>query len=115
MLKFISANIELIETKLDSAMHESHLIRHGRYIGNNTDTEIYVGLGWFITTNFGNEIIWTNGGTAGGYNAFIAFNPTTDRGIVVLCSAEVSDAYITTLGLNEKGNLSSLIWNLLSQ
>jgi CubicO group peptidase (beta-lactamase class C family) len=115
MLKFISANIGLIETKLDSAMHESHLIRHNRYIGNNTDTEIYIGLGWFITTNFGNEIIWTNGGTAGGYNAFIAFNPTTDRGIVVLCSAEVSDTDITTLGLNEKGKLSSLIWNLLSQ
>ena len=115
MLKFISANIGLIKTKLDSAMQESHLIRHSRYIGNNTNTEIYVGLGWFITTNLGKEIIWTNGGTFGGYNSFIAFNPSTERGIIVLCSAQVSDVDITNLGLNQKGKLSSLIWNLLSQ
>jgi serine-type D-Ala-D-Ala carboxypeptidase/endopeptidase len=50
-----------------------------------------------------------------GYNAFIAFNPTTERGIIVLCSADVSDVDITTLGLNQKGKLSSLIWNLLNQ
>jgi D-alanyl-D-alanine-carboxypeptidase/D-alanyl-D-alanine-endopeptidase len=39
MLKFISANIGLIKTKLDNAMQESHLIRHSRYSGNNTNTE----------------------------------------------------------------------------
>ncbi|PWU80230.1 MAG: hypothetical protein DLM72_13260 [Candidatus Nitrosopolaris wilkensis] len=124
MLKFISANIGLIKTKLDNAMQESHLIRHSTGLlipnnvhvsGNNTDTELYVGLGWFITTNLGNEIIWHNGSTGGGYNAFMAFNPTPDRGIVVLCSTGKSDADITTLGLNQKGKISSLIWNLLSQ
>jgi D-alanyl-D-alanine-carboxypeptidase/D-alanyl-D-alanine-endopeptidase len=121
MLKFISANIGLIKTKLNNAMQESHLIRHstGQTIPNNLrvsgNTEFYIGLGWFITTNLGNEIIWHNGGTIGGYNAFMAFNPTTDRGIVVLCSTNLSDVDITTLGLNQKGKLSSLIWNLLSQ
>ncbi|MDQ6865004.1 MAG: beta-lactamase family protein, partial [Thermoproteota archaeon] len=37
MLKFISANIGLIKTKLDNAMQESHLIRHstGMLIPNN--------------------------------------------------------------------------------
>jgi CubicO group peptidase (beta-lactamase class C family) len=115
MFKFASSNIGLIKTKLDSAMQESHLIRHSRYIGNNTNTEIYVGLGCFITTNLGKEIIWTNGGTFGGYNAFIGFSPSTERGIIVLCSAEVSDVDITNLGLNQKGKLLSLIWNLLSQ
>ena len=115
MLKFVSANIGLIKTKLNSAMEESHLIIHSRYIGNNPNTEIYVGLGWFITTNLGKEIIWTNGGIPGGYNAFIAFNPSTERGIIVLCSAMVDDVDITNLGYNQKGKLSSLIWNLLSQ
>jgi serine-type D-Ala-D-Ala carboxypeptidase/endopeptidase len=79
MLKFISANIGLIKTKLDNAMQESHLIRHstGQLIpnnirvsgntGNNTILEFYVGLGWFITTNLGKEIIWHNGATGGGY------------------------------------------------
>jgi serine-type D-Ala-D-Ala carboxypeptidase/endopeptidase len=56
MLKFISANIGLIETKLDNAMQESHLIRHSTGLlipnnihvsGNNTNPEFYVGLGWF--------------------------------------------------------------------
>jgi len=104
-------------------MQESHLIRHStgliipnniRVSGNNSNPEFYVGLGWFITTNLGNEIIWHNGATVGGYNAFMGFNPTTERGIVVLCSTGNSDVDITTLGLNQKGKLSSLIWNLLS-
>jgi serine-type D-Ala-D-Ala carboxypeptidase/endopeptidase len=124
MLKFISANLGLIKTKLDNAMQESHLIRHSTGLlipnnihvsGNNTDTELYIGLGWAITTNLGKEIIWHNGATSGGYNAFMAFNPTTNRGIVVLCSTDKSDVDITTLGLNQKGKISSLIWNLLSQ
>jgi cell division septation protein DedD len=38
-----------------------------------TGTGFYVGLGWFVTTDFGNEIIWHNRATGGGYNAFIGF------------------------------------------
>jgi hypothetical protein len=73
-----------MQCKLDNAMQESHLIRHHtghlipnniRVSGNNTNTEFYVALGWFITTNLGKEIIWHNGATGGGYNAFMAFNP----------------------------------------
>ena len=124
LLKFISANIGLIKTKLDSAMQTSHLIRHstGFLIPNNIEVssknaniELYIGLGWLITTNLGNEIVWHNGGTIGGYNAFMGFNPATNRGIVVLCNTGVADVDITTLALNQKGKLSSLIWNLLSQ
>ena len=124
LLKFISANIGLIKTKLDGAMQTSHLIRHstGFLIPNNIEVssknaniELYIGLGWLITTNLGNEIVWHNGGTIGGYNAFMGFNPATNRGIVVLCNTGVTDVDITTLALNQKGKLSSLIWNLLSQ
>ena len=124
LLKFISSNIGLIKTKLDSAMQASHLIRHstGFLIPNNIEVsgrdaniELFIGLGWLITTNLGNEIVWHNGGTIGGYNAFLGFNPATNRGIVVLCSTGVADVDITTLALNQKGKLSSLIWNLLSQ
>jgi serine-type D-Ala-D-Ala carboxypeptidase/endopeptidase len=76
MLKFLSANMGLIRTKLDNAMQESHLIRHSTGLSlpnnlqgsNNADiTGSYVGLGWIITTNFGQEIIWHNGITLGGY------------------------------------------------
>ena len=124
MLKFLSANMGLIKTKLSNAMQESHLIRHntGLVIPNNiavssnnttTGTGFYVGLGWFVTTDFGNEIIWHNGATGGGYNAFMAFNPITDRGIVILCSADKRDADITLAGLHNDNNLSYLVWNLL--
>lgn len=123
MLKFISANIGLIKTKLDNAMQESHLIRHSTSLltpnniqlsgKNNTNIGIYVGLGWVVTTDFGNEIIWHNGATGGGYNAFMAFNPVTDRGIVILCSSDNRNADITLAGLHKNNNLSSLVWDLL--
>jgi CubicO group peptidase (beta-lactamase class C family) len=53
MLKFLSANMGLIKTKLDDAIQESHLIRHGtgkllpnnlQASGNNNNTGVYVGL-----------------------------------------------------------------------
>ena len=124
MLKFLSANMGLIKTKLSNAMEESHLIRHSTdlVIPNNIDvssnntttgTGFYVGLGWFVTTDFGNEIIWHNGATGGGYNAFMAFNPITDRGIVILCSSDNRNADITLAGLHNDNNLSYLVWNLL--
>ena len=83
--------------------------------GNNTSIELYTGLGWLVTTNFGSELIRHNGALIDGYNAFVGFNPATKRGIVVLVNTGVADVDITTLGLNQKGKLSSLIWNLLSQ
>lgn len=124
MLKFLSANMGLIKTKLDNAMQESHLIRHstGIYLPNNLQassnadiTGSYVGLGWIITTNFGQEIIWHNGIALSGYNAFMAFNPTTERGIVILSSADYTNNNISNLVFNQKDRLSSLIWNLLIQ
>ena len=122
MLKFLSANMGLIKTKLNDAMQESHLIRHSTGLSlpnnlqasNNADTiGSYVGLGWIITTNFGQEVIWHNGITLGGYNAFMAFNPTMERGIVILSSADYMNNNISNLVFNQKDNLSSLIWNLL--
>ena len=124
MLKFLSANMGLIKTKLDNAMQESHLIRHdtGYVLPNNLQASdknenmgVYIGLGWFITTNFGHEVIWHNGATIGGYNAYMAFNPTTERGIVILCSTDTSDINITTISFSQNDELSSLIWGLLNQ
>ncbi len=125
MLKFLSANMGLIKTKLDGAMQESHLIRHytGQILPNNLQASdkndnnvgVYVGLGWFVTTNFGHEVIWHNGATVGGYNAYMAFNPTTERGIVILCSTDIADINITTISFSQNDELSSLIWNLLNQ
>ena len=43
----------------------------------------------------------------------LAFNPATDRGIVILCSSDRRNADITTAGLYKNNNLSYLVWNLL--
>jgi len=132
MLKFLSANMGLIKTKLDNAMQESHLIRHstGFVLPNNLQAsrntnnigvnvglgwQQYVGLGWQITTNYGHEIVWHNGATVSGYNAYMAFNPTTERGIVILCSAALENIKINDISFNQKNKLNSLIWNLLNE
>ena len=124
MLKFLSVNMGLIKTKLGNAMQESHLIRHstGQVLPNNLQASInadniegYIGLGWFVTTNFGHEVIWHNGGIVGGYNAYMAFNPTTERGIIILCNTDPADINITTISFSQKDKLSSLIWNLLNE
>ena len=53
MLKFLSANMGLIKTKLDDAMQESHLIRHGtgQLLPNNLqasgNNNKHRGLCWF--------------------------------------------------------------------
>lgn len=119
MVKFLSANMGLIKTKLNDAMRESHLIRQstGQIVPNNIEAPsqgFYVGLGWFITTNFGHEVIWHNGATIGGYNAYMAFNPTSERGIVILCSTDILDINITTISFSQKDKLSYLLWNLLN-
>ncbi|HYO06491.1 MAG TPA: serine hydrolase domain-containing protein [Phototrophicaceae bacterium] len=124
MLKFLSANMGLIKTKLDNAMQESHLIRHstGFVLPNNLQASsntnnigVYVGLGWLITTNYGHEIVWHNGATVSGYNAYMAFNPTTERGIVILSSAALENIKINDISFNQTNKLNSLIWNLLNE
>ena len=126
MLKFLSANMGLIKTTLNDAMQESHLIRRSTGVllpnnlqasepGNNDVTGLYFGLGGFITTNFGHEIIWHNGATIGGYNAYMAFNPTTEKGIVILCSTDLAEINPTRISFDQTDNLSYLIWSLLNQ
>ena len=110
MLKFLSVNMGLIKTKLDDAMQESHLIRlsSGQILPNKLQTSdknnnigLYVGSGWFITTNFGHEVIWHNGATVGDYNAYMAFNPVKERGIVILCSTDLANINITTISFSQ--------------
>jgi serine-type D-Ala-D-Ala carboxypeptidase/endopeptidase len=102
LMKYLSANLGLIKTKINDIMEETHLIRSEYqhppaikataelFSSNKSLSASYVGLGWFIDTNLDAEVIQHTGGIYG-YNSFIAFNPDKQVGFVWLCSCEGAD------------------------
>ncbi len=96
LLKYLSANIGLIQTRIKDAIQETHLIRHsfGHSLAESSDhkslTEDYIGLGWTITTDFGKQVIWHTG-SIDGYTSIIGFNPSTQIGLVILCGCDYTD------------------------
>jgi serine-type D-Ala-D-Ala carboxypeptidase/endopeptidase len=115
MLKFASANLGLIDTKINNALKESHIIIHDSRLGNafSNNYTAYVSLGWIIATDFGIQIVEHNGETPDGYNSFIALNPTKERGIVIIASASSIDIDVANIVFGPRDDLSRLIWNLL--
>ena len=116
MLKFASANLGLIDTKINTAMKESHIIIHDSRLGKafSNNYTAYVSLGWIIATDFGIQIVEHNGETADGYNSFIALNTSKERGIVIIASASSIDIDIANIVIGPRDDLSRLIWNLLT-
>ncbi|WP_159357450.1 serine hydrolase domain-containing protein [Candidatus Nitrosocosmicus agrestis] len=99
LLKYVSANLGLIDTKINPAMEETHAIRYPFYelqvpfpdpSGNESTPYAYEGLSWFSTTNLGTQVVWHNGGIDG-YSSFVGFNPSKQIGLVILCSCHFSD------------------------
>src|SRR5919199_1432153 len=99
LLKYLAANMNLIHTSINDIIQETHLIRHEYPQApslhfdskdNKSLSASYVGLGWFIDTNLGTEVI-THSGGIDGYSSFIGFNPTKQQGVVLLCSCETKD------------------------
>jgi serine-type D-Ala-D-Ala carboxypeptidase/endopeptidase len=91
-LKYLSANIGLIHTEINDIIHETHLIRHLFAPSTNQTSlsDTFIGLGWIITTDFGKEVIWHTG-AIDGYSSIIAFNPSKQIGMVILCSCDIQD------------------------
>jgi CubicO group peptidase (beta-lactamase class C family) len=112
MVKYLSANMGLIKTVLDHSMQDTHKIRLYTNITKVVPYNVYVGLGWFTTTNFGSQIIWHNGQVLG-YNSFAGFNPATQRGVVVLCSTMPQDIDVANIGFGPHDELSNIVWGLL--
>ncbi|HOW85679.1 MAG TPA: serine hydrolase [Candidatus Aminicenantes bacterium] len=79
MLKFLSAAAGLRQTPLRRAFD---LMLEKRQPTGAPGLEI--GLGWHIWKQYGTEIVWHNGGTAG-YRSFAGFDPARKTGVVVLC------------------------------
>ena len=102
LMKYLSANLGLIDTKINDIMQETQLIRSEYqqppatrataelFSSNNSLSASFVGLGWFIDTNLGEEII-QHSGSIDGYSSFIGFNPDKQVGLIELCSCEGVD------------------------
>jgi CubicO group peptidase (beta-lactamase class C family) len=88
MLRFLAANLGLVETPLAAALMASRQdpVETGQ-------EQLAVALGWHVRTGFDRQIVWHNGGT-GGYRSFCGFDPAARRGVVVLSNStsEVVDA-----------------------
>ena len=97
LLKYLAANMDFIHTSINDIIQETHLIRHEypqapslHFNSNKGLSASYVGLGWFVDTNLGTEVI-THSGGIDGYSSLVGFNPTKHEGVVLLCSCESKD------------------------
>ncbi len=91
MLKYVSANLGFLHTKLDDAIQLQHLLRHPVMSPNPANYSGYIALGWRVLTNFGTET-FSHTGAINGWNANVAFNPVKQIGVVALCSCDSTDA-----------------------
>ena len=91
LLLFLEANLGYTKTPLAPAM--AAMLKVRRPTGA---PGMEIALGWHVANRDGNEIVWHNGGT-GGFRSFVAFDPKSRAGIVVLSNAE------TTAGVDDIG------------
>jgi D-alanyl-D-alanine-carboxypeptidase/D-alanyl-D-alanine-endopeptidase len=78
MLKFLSAAMGRTESPLAPAFR--------RMLDTRRDAAgpaLRIAMGWHIFNQFGTEIVWHNGGTAG-YRTFAGYTPATKKAVVVL-------------------------------
>jgi serine-type D-Ala-D-Ala carboxypeptidase/endopeptidase len=99
LLKYISANLGFLHTKLDAAIQLQHLIRHpGTYTpANPMNYSEYIAVGWRVLTNFGTETL-SHTGSINGWEAFAGFTPTKQDGVVLLCTCDPRDVDMSRLG-----------------
>jgi CubicO group peptidase (beta-lactamase class C family) len=113
LLKYLSANMGLIDTKINDNLQYTHLIRHplATALFNQTALtsithdlmDAYNGLVWEIYTNLGGEdTVVSKDGGIDGYSSFVMFNPIKQIGLVVLCSCDAADI--------DSGTLSGLLY-----
>ena len=81
MLKFLAANLGLVQSPLHKAMDLQQQPRH-----RTGSSGLQIGLAWHISRNAGKEMIWHNGGT-GGYHSFAGFIKASRQGVVVLSNS----------------------------
>lgn len=80
MARFISAQLDYVDTPLSAAMALTHKVRHDKAGGMS------VAMAWHIKKGESGDVIWHNGGT-GGYRTFAGFVKETGKGVVLLSNS----------------------------
>jgi serine-type D-Ala-D-Ala carboxypeptidase/endopeptidase len=80
LMTYLEANIGEPTSALEHAMRDAHRGHHLPRLG------MEVGLGWMTTRRAPLNLVGHNGGTAG-YSTFLAFDPETRAGVVVLANS----------------------------
>lgn len=99
--KLLKVNLELLDYKYSESFIRSIEIQDE--ISENN----YSGIGWKITKENNDEVIWHSGNT-GGFAAFVGFNYKQKKGCVVLSNSNISVDQIGWKILDEKKNLKEL-------
>ncbi len=87
MFKYLEANMGLSDNPLLEAMEKTHK----QTPGINTGSLGYIGLAWFIIElDDGQDIIYS-GGDTNGHSVYMAFNPSTSTGAIILMNASYHD------------------------
>ena len=80
LLKYVSANLGLMPSRLTPLMEKTHVVHFSHMMPDNEDT----GLAWGITPDLQGRKIVCHGGGAPGYRAWVGFDKTRRRGVVIL-------------------------------
>lgn len=96
MLKYVSANLGFLHTKLDDAIQLQHLIRHSGIPSSPANYSGYIALDYRVLTDLGTET-FSHTGAINGWNANVAFTPSKQIGVVALCSCDSTDADMASL------------------
>jgi CubicO group peptidase (beta-lactamase class C family) len=80
MLKFLAANLGLVDTPLKAAMERMRSVR-----GETGMPHVEIAMAWHIFSEYPPDIYWHNGGTAG-FRSFAGMDLAAKKGVVVLCN-----------------------------
>ncbi len=96
MLKFLAANLGLVDTPLKPAMIRMRSVRR-----ETGQPHLEIAMAWHIFSEFEPDIFWHNGGTAG-YRSFAGMDLVNRRGVVILCNTSFDIDDIGRHTLNPK-------------
>ncbi len=105
MMKYLVANIKAEQMDEIELKKSIELAQQANFPFSNDD--VSMGLGWLESDRSAGKVIWHNGGTAGSAS-FLGFNPSSQKGVVVLMnvSAQATEAGFAYLDGKIKSHLS---------